>query len=227
MGRLDGISRQIEHPEYLFRNYLRREAVLSSAIEGTLTTVAGLILFEASARGDCDAQDVSNYVDALNYGLAALKGRRMTKQLFNEIHQKLMEGTDIGRLLFVLYLARREILSTPMLNVNAYLEQNRLEYYDALLAISQKGAWEDWIVFFLTGVAQQANDAVGRTNVFPSCAKTIASGYRDQNGLQISASSSIGCLPYRPFRFRWHSVQRESRTPRLGRTSTRHVVLTS
>src|ERR1700677_4171993 len=52
VGRLDGTSRQIEHPEFLFRNYLRREAVLSSAIEGTQTTIPGLVLFDAGARGD-------------------------------------------------------------------------------------------------------------------------------------------------------------------------------
>jgi Fic family protein len=238
IGRLDGISRQIEHPEYLFRNYLRREAVLSSAIEGTHTTVAGLILFEASARGDRDAQEVSNYVEALNYGLAAINDRPITKQLLNELHQKLMEGTTprkttpgvprsclvqlgggslgearfvpppevfidellddlvdylgnldlpplikvaiahyqfeaihpyrdgngrIGRLMFILYLAERQVLSTPMLYVSAYLEQYRQRYYDHLLSVSQRGAWEDWIVFFLEGVALQATDAVERT----------------------------------------------------------------
>ncbi|TAM73466.1 Fic family protein [bacterium] len=238
VARLDGISRQIEHPEHLFRNYLRREAVLSSAIEGTHTTVAGLVLYEVSARGNRDAREVSNYVAALDYGLAALKERPITKQLFNEIHQKLMEGMDpmkttpgmtrtclvqlgsgalkdtrfvpppdvfvdellddlvaylntndmpplikvaiahyqfeaihpyrdgngrIGRLLFMLYLAQQKILSTPMLYVSAYLESNRQQYYDYLLAISQRGTWDDWIVFLLEGVAQQARDAVERT----------------------------------------------------------------
>lgn len=64
LGRLDGTARQIERPELLFRNYLRREAVLSSAIEGTHTTLTGLVLYEASSARvpDDDAMEVSNYV---------------------------------------------------------------------------------------------------------------------------------------------------------------------
>jgi Fic family protein len=64
----------------------------------------------------------------------------------------------------MLFLAARGILSTPLLYVSAYLERHRQQYYDHLLAISQRAAWEDWIVFFLNGVTEQARDAVERTD---------------------------------------------------------------
>ena len=94
IGRLDGIARQIEHPEHLFRNFLRREAVLSSRIEGTKTTIAGLAYYEASIKTESnrDAREVNNYVEALEYALKEVQSRRLSRGLFNELHQILMRG---------------------------------------------------------------------------------------------------------------------------------------
>lgn len=80
----------------LFRNYLRREAVLSSKIEGTRTTLADLILYEAShvARAGSDDQAVSNYLAAFDYGRARCSELRVGRTLFNEMHAILMRGTD-------------------------------------------------------------------------------------------------------------------------------------
>lgn len=96
LARLDGVAGQIERPDLLFRNYLRREAVLSSRIEGTRTTLAGLALFEAAhgAGGDRDAEDVANYVKAFNYGRERCSELPVGRRLFGELHEILMGATD-------------------------------------------------------------------------------------------------------------------------------------
>jgi len=55
-----------------------------------------------------------------------------------------------------------ELLPQPLLYLSAYFEANRQEYYDHLLAVSQRGQWEDWLHFFLMGVSIQSLDAVHR-----------------------------------------------------------------
>lgn len=61
-----------------------------------------------------------------------------------------------------LWLQQQRILNAPMLYISAYFERRQAEYYDALLKVSTIGAWEEWIFFFLRGVAQQAQDAAQR-----------------------------------------------------------------
>ncbi len=98
LARLDGVAGQIERPDLLFRNYLRREAVLSSKIEGTHTTLPDLILFEAAheaGRGaGGDDQVVANYVDAFDYGRGRCEQIPIGRRLFNELHEILMRGRD-------------------------------------------------------------------------------------------------------------------------------------
>jgi Fic family protein len=53
-------------------------------------------------------------------------------------------------------------LPSPLRYLSAFFERRRQEYYDRLLAVSQKGEWEAWVEFFLSGVAEQARDAVRR-----------------------------------------------------------------
>jgi Fic family protein len=71
-----------------------------------------------------------------------------------------MDG--LGRLLITLLLCAWDPLPGPLLYLSAYFEANRQAYYDLLLAVSQSGAWEAWLSFFLRGVALQARDAVTR-----------------------------------------------------------------
>jgi Fic family protein len=67
----------------------------------------------------------------------------------------------MGRLLIILLLHEWRVLTQPMLNLSVYFEAQRQEYYARLLEVSKKGAWEEWLLFFLTGVSTQAiNDAV-------------------------------------------------------------------
>ena len=80
---------------------------------------------------------------------------------FEAIHPFLDGNGRMGRLLIILLLHEWHVLSQPMLNLSVYFESRRQEYYARLLEVSKKGAWEEWLLFFLTGVSIQAiNDAV-------------------------------------------------------------------
>jgi Fic family protein len=81
---------------------------------------------------------------------------------FEAIHPFLDGNGRIGRLLITFLLCAWDLLPEPLLYLSAYFEAQRQIYYDLLLAVSQKGAWEDWLSFFLRGVANQARDAVAR-----------------------------------------------------------------
>lgn len=81
---------------------------------------------------------------------------------FEAIHPFLDGNGRIGRLLLSLLLVHWDMLPEPLLYLSAYFERRRQEYYDRLLAVSEGGAWRDWVLFFLQGVAQQARDAVVR-----------------------------------------------------------------
>jgi Fic family protein len=246
VGRLAGIGTgglSGFNPQIFIRPFLRREAVLSSRIEGTKATLSDLLLFEdaaeATEKQTPDVREVANYVRALEFGREAIKHRPLSVSLIKELHQALMAGVRgedklpgafrseqvfigsssriedarfvpappsqvpslmaefeaylqtpsdlpplvrtalvhyqfeaihpfrdgngrIGRLLITLMLCADGLLPLPMLYLSAYLERRRSEYYDRLLAISQRGAWAEWIDFFLRGVTSEATDALDR-----------------------------------------------------------------
>jgi len=81
---------------------------------------------------------------------------------FEAIHPFRDGNGRIGRLLLALLLCDWKFLSKPLLYLSAYFDHHRDEYFDHLLAVSQRGTWNNWIVFFLQGVAEQAHDAVDR-----------------------------------------------------------------
>ena len=90
LGRLDGISVLLPDPHLFLYSYVRREAVLSSQIEGTQSSLSDLLLFElADAPGAPydDVVEVSNYVAALQHGMARLRGGfPLSNRLLREIH---------------------------------------------------------------------------------------------------------------------------------------------
>lgn len=81
---------------------------------------------------------------------------------FEAIHPFLDGNGRVGRLLLALLLCEWALLSQPLLNLSVYIEHHRQEYYDLLLGVSQKGAWEAWLSFFLRGVSEQARESVYR-----------------------------------------------------------------
>ncbi len=249
LGELAGLGRTIPNPHLLIRPFIRKEAVLSSRIEGTQADVADLYAYEAGQLvlpgmeprpPESDVREVLNYVHALEYGLDRLHTLPVSLRLFRELHARLMQGVRgekmtpgefrrsqnwigrpgctleeaeyvppppdqlldvlsdleayinrehdypplirlalihyqfeaihpfldgngrIGRLLISLLLNHWELLPLPLLYLSAYFHRHRQTYYELLMAVSQRGAWGDWVGFFLRGVAVQARDAIDR-----------------------------------------------------------------
>ncbi|MAW61401.1 MAG: cell filamentation protein Fic [Planctomycetes bacterium] len=243
LGRLDALTLAALLPETgLFLYYaVRKEAVLSSQIEGTQSSLSELLLFEASPEVAApldDVVEVSNYVAALEHGLARLKaGFPLSNRLLREAHEVLLSrgrGSDkqpgefrrsqnwiggtrpgnahfvpppphevvtcmgdlerflhatdtqlpalvragvahlqfetihpfldgngrVGRLLISLMLHHERVLAEPMLYLSLYFKQHRDRYYQHLDQVRETGDWEDWLTFFLDGVAATAQAAV-------------------------------------------------------------------
>lgn len=239
LGRLDGITMLLPRQELFLYMYVRKEAVLSSQIEGTQSTLSDLLRFETEAQAGQpidDIREVSNYVDAMMYGLERLENLPLSLRLIREMHERLLQsgrgaakspgefrrsqnwigGTRpgnalfvpppiteldacltalerfmheegsrlpalikagllhvqfetihpfldgngrIGRLLVTLYLCVNGGLRKPLLYLSLYLKTNRADYYRLLQEVRERGAWEAWLEFFLTGVADTANQA--------------------------------------------------------------------
>jgi len=239
LGRLDGITMLLPRQELFLYMYVRKEAVLSSQIEGTQSTLSDLLRFEAEAQAGQpidDIREVSNYVDAMMYGLERLRDLPLSLRLIREMHGRLLQsgrgGTKspgefrrsqnwiggtrpgnalfvpppvnelgpcldaferfmhedasrlpalikagllhvqfetlhpfldgngrIGRLLVTLYLCINGVLNKPLLYLSLFLKTHRTEYYRLLQEVRENGNWEAWLDFFLTGVAQTANQA--------------------------------------------------------------------
>jgi Fic family protein len=94
LGELSGLGRQLPNPHLLIAPYTRREAVLSSRIEGTRTTLSEVLLDELGALSDrgSEVQEVRNYVAALEHGLERLKTLPLSLRLVRELHWQLLSG---------------------------------------------------------------------------------------------------------------------------------------
>ncbi|HTV81240.1 MAG TPA: Fic family protein [Acidobacteriaceae bacterium] len=95
IGRLAGEGGRLPNPHVLMRPFVRREAVLSSRIEGTQATLGELLAAEAGAvvqRSPEDLREVGNYVVALEHGISRLSKLPLSVRLLREVHEKLMEG---------------------------------------------------------------------------------------------------------------------------------------
>lgn len=99
LGRLDGVSMFLPDPHLFLYMYVRKEAVLSSQIEGTQSSLSDLLLFESEEAPGApvdDVAEVSCYVAAMNYGLERLKEFPLSLRLIREIHEKLMNNARGG-----------------------------------------------------------------------------------------------------------------------------------
>ena len=95
LSELSGVARTLPNPHLLIAPFVRREAVLSSRIEGTQAGFSDLLFFEAapSAKPPIeDVKEVANYVSALEHGLARLKDLPVSLRLLREMHERLMHG---------------------------------------------------------------------------------------------------------------------------------------
>lgn len=241
LGRLDSLTTLLPDTGFFLYSYVRKEAVLSSQIEGTQSSLSDLLLFELDQLPGVpidDVQEVSNYVAAINYGLHEIrKDFPLSSRLFREMHKRLLakgrgsekdpgefrrsqnwiggsrpgnavfvppphnevgqcmsalekfihnDDTDlpalvragllhvqfetihpfldgngrVGRLLITLYLCATGILHEPLLYLSLYFKTHRDEYYRLLDLVRREGNWEEWLTFFLRGVAETGEGAV-------------------------------------------------------------------
>ncbi len=240
LGRLDGSVLTLPNPDLFVFMYVRKEAVLSSQIEGTQSSLQDLLAAEADLFDETmprDVDEVVNYVRAMKRGLARLPELPVSVRLIREIHAELLQGVRggrlqpgdlrtsqnwigapgctlatanfvpppphevapalgalekflhgsallpplvkialahvqfetihpfldgngrVGRLLITFLLTEQEILHKPVLYLSHYFKQHRQAYYEHLQAVRDKGAWEEWLTFFLQGVVQVAAEA--------------------------------------------------------------------
>ncbi len=99
LGRLDGIGRLLPGPESLLYSYIKKEAVLSSQIEGTQSSLTDLLLHESDSAPGApldDVREVSNYISALQHGLERLPTLPLSLRLLREVHEKLVADTRGG-----------------------------------------------------------------------------------------------------------------------------------
>lgn len=96
LSELSIAGEQLPNPHLLIAPYLRQEAVLSSRIEGTRTTLSELLMDEVAAappeRDPNDLREVRNYIEALEYGLARLSELPLSLRFVRELHERLMQG---------------------------------------------------------------------------------------------------------------------------------------
>ena len=104
--------------------------------------------------------------------MPALIRLAMVHYQFEAIHPFLDGNGRVGRLLVTLLLCADTLLPEPLLYLSAHFERYREEYYERLLAVSQKGAWHEWIRYFLSAVATQSRDAIRRIDRLLDLRKT-------------------------------------------------------
>ncbi|NPV42309.1 MAG: Fic family protein [Anaerolineae bacterium] len=246
LSELSGLGKYLPNPHLLTNAYIRREAVLSSRIEGTRAGLSDMWLEEFDPKEkeskDPDLNEVKNYVVAMEFGIQRLIELPLSLRLIREIHEKLMKGVRgdhatpgefrrsqnwigpagstlsnatyvppppeemkaclanwedylqnrnqfpeliqcallheqfeaihpfldgngrVGRLLITLFLIERGRLTQPLLYLSSYFESHRQEYYTYLQKVKTDGDWNNWILFFLNGVTETAQQAARQAN---------------------------------------------------------------
>jgi Fic family protein len=100
LGRLDGVASILPNPDLFVAMYVRQEAVLSSQIEGTQSTLEDVLVYEADTNGETRIKDVAevvNYVAAMNEGLQRLHSLPLSLRLLREIHARLLADVRGGQ----------------------------------------------------------------------------------------------------------------------------------
>jgi len=97
IGRLDGITRILPNPDLFVSMYVKKEALLSSQIEGTQASFVDIVTTDENGKENDDQRDVSNYVKAMNFGIERIKTLPLSLRLIREIHATLLSrgrGSD-------------------------------------------------------------------------------------------------------------------------------------
>ena len=238
LARLDTSATLIPNVDLFISMYVRKEALISSQIEGTQCTLEDVLDPGTDTNRNLDVSDVINYVKATGYALGKLQELPICNRLLRETHAVLMEGVRgeekspgefrrsqnwigaagcslkdaryvppnvedmlasmsdlekyineneeydvliraalihyqfetihpfldgngrIGRLLILLYLIEKKLLSKPVIYVSYFLKKNQVEYYDRIGEVRRNGNYEQWIRFFLEAVQAASDDAM-------------------------------------------------------------------
>lgn len=238
LAQLDTASQLIPDIDLFVSMYVRKEALMSSQIEGTQCTLEDILDPQLDASANADVSEVINYVKAARFALKRLETLPICSRLLRETHAVLMEGVRgqeknpgefrrsqnwigpagsslknaryippnvedmeiamsdlekyinesdkydpliqaalihyqfetihpfldgngrIGRLLILLYLMEKKLLSKPVIYVSYFLKMNQIEYYDRISEVRRNGNYEQWVGFFLEAVASAAQDAL-------------------------------------------------------------------
>jgi len=104
---------------------------------------------------------------------------------FETIHPFLDGNGRLGRLLISLLLQRDGLLPEPYLYLSSYFNARRSGYVDQLLAVSQRGEWEEWLLFFLRGVQSQADEAHQRANLLVDLREEYQQHYQSERSENI------------------------------------------
>ena len=234
---LEGLVTRIPNVNLFVSMYVRKEALMSSQIEGTQATLEDILDPMLDENANRDVSDVINYIKATDFAIARLKELPLCTRLIKETHAILMQGVRgqeknpgefrasqnwiggagstiktaryippavadmldgmsdlekymnaddgldvlirtalihyqfesihpfldgngrIGRSLVTLFLMSQGVLTTPVLYISYYLKQNRIEYYDRMTEVRNKGNYEQWVKFFLRAFYESAKDA--------------------------------------------------------------------
>lgn len=234
---LESISARIPSINLFVSMYVRKEALMSSQIEGTQATLEDVLDPMIDENANRNVADVINYIKATEFAVKRLSELPLCNRLIKETHAVLMEGVRgqerspgefrysqnwiggqgstlknaryippnvedmtlamsdlekyinadddldilirsalihyqfetihpfldgngrIGRLLITLFLMEKGLLTTPVLYISYFLKKNRIEYYDRLTEVRNKGNYEQWVKFFLQAVLESAEDA--------------------------------------------------------------------
>lgn len=144
IGRLAGEGGRLPNPHLLMRPFIKREAVLSSRIEGTQATLGELLEAEAGVhvdRSPDDLREVGNYVVALEYGIKRLKQLPLSLRLVRELHERLMKGVRGERATPGEFRRSQNWIGAPgcTLSQASYVPPPPAELMDCL------GAWEKFL----------------------------------------------------------------------------------
>ena len=237
LALLNGLSERIPNKDLFISMYVRKEALVSSQIEGTQCTLEDVLDPRIDENANADVSDVVNYVRAVNYAIERMNELPLCSRLIRETHAVLMnsvrggdktpgefrasqnwiggagstlknaryippnpqdmaecmsdlekfmnddDGVDplikaalihyqfetihpfldgngrVGRLLITLFLITQRVITSPVLYLSCFLKLNRIEYYDRMSEVRKAGNYEQWIKFFLQGIAETADDA--------------------------------------------------------------------
>ena len=128
---------------------------------------------------------------------------------FEAIHPFLDGNGRVGRLLITLLLVGRGILPSPLLYLSAYFEAAREEYYARLLAVTQEGAWETWLIYFS---ARRPGPGRGRTRPHPTHRRSIgALAGTTRRGSGRAPGASFGAVCRKPLLDRRWTCQGDER----------------